>query len=252
VYVGVSRTYLAWIETPSGLPVELERLGLVPGWNALQLYGTRWPHVVPHDALTITVPEATTTLTLSGTWEAPAALAGTHNGRDTGGGGTSPEPPGPLRLAVVPRWSLQGGSLPATLLHDAPLTARWSIVLDGAPPEDHGASGGGDRDKLLPTLLTSIVEVPLAYTDDEEDGAFSAADAVVHDVCDPVAAGRVTAVWAQRTSNLAATFLLDGRHGWIAVVEGAVTAIRTGVLSDLAVGVGCVPPDDRDPGDGRP
>ena len=253
VYVGVSQAYLAWIEAPEGVPEALARLGLVSGWNGLRHHGTAWPHVVPRDEMTISVPEPQPTLTLAGAWDLaePAAPPG-NDGRDTGGGGTTPEEPGPLRLAVVPEISLQGGRLPATLLHDAPRSHPWSITLDGAPPQDHGAGGGDDRDPLRGTLPASVVEVPLAYTDDDEDEAFSGADDVVHDVCDPAAGARVTVQWRERSADLAATFAAEGQHGWLAHVRGATSEIRTGHVSDLAVGVGCTPVDDRDPGDGRP
>lgn len=270
-YAAASQTYLVYLSAPSGLPEELQWFGLRAGWNALNLYGTLWPHAVPMDSLTLTVRELQNSIVLSGTYDSTFAAGtattttGTSTGTVTIPGGTGDtgrwdtgryyyEPMGPIRLAVVPSVGLYGFEPPEMLLYDEAIAASWTISIVGAPPEDHGLpSYYYDYDYAPYGRSSMITEIPLAYSDQDESGSYTRGDWYLYSVCDTATFERITLLWAERSDDLATTFLLDGHHGWMSLSQtydyyygGSEISIQTGVLTGLAIGSGCYD-YDRDP-----
>jgi hypothetical protein len=183
-WAGVGGWWVMYVE--GTVPADFEVPGLVPGWNSVHL---RVNEDVPPDVADVSAVPLTTNLavqspiTLGGTWTAAGDLSG-------------------YGLVTIPGPFFSGGTVDAYLV-DGPLADPWGITLDGEPPADHVTAFewlGGD----------GALEVPVAYLDNDHDGAFGAGDEPRYGACsDGVPVG---AIWLYPFTDLAL--------GWQLAMQG--------------------------------
>ena len=208
-YAGVG---LAWPVYVTGeLPTEYADLGLVDGWNALEFSDAPTPAVYDITSIPLDAGLAErTSITFGGAW--------------TGAGD---------ELVVLPSVAFDGGSVSAYLYDDA-LTDPWSVTLDGAPDADHFEPLDGVGDAAL--------EVPIAYTDGDHSGDFTANDTPVAAACwNSLPVGLI---YLPGVSDLITAWSLAAQGvgtGWVGITLGDTggTTLSDADLGTLALDDSC-------------
>ena len=157
----VTAAGLVWPLFLSGsIPSELRTLGLVEGWNAIEMDLTGGSEIPTLHEITA-IP-----LTVNLTLEASISIGGTYDAE-------SP-PAKALSLAMAPLDVFDGG-IPDALIYDDALAASWVIDISGPPPAEHIS----DED----LGISAALEILLAYIDSNEDGELSDGDAPMYTAC---------------------------------------------------------------------
>ena len=189
----VTAAGLVWPLFLSGsIPSELRSLGLVEGWNAIEMDPTGATEIpILHE---ITAIPLAVNLAL----EASISIGGTYDAE-------SP-PAKALSLAMAPL-DVFDGDIAEALLYDDAMATSWVIDISGPPPAEHIS----DED----SGYSAALEILLAYIDSNEDGELSDGDAPLYTACyegNPV----VTAYFEPPTDALyALSFALnDIVSGW--------------------------------------
>ena len=231
-YAAVSNAALVFVRSSEPLPTTLTSLGMQLGWNALTVVDQPLASV-PLNAVPIEIHPEENQLTLSGIFD---PYGGYYTGTyptstptttpTTGTGDTGDKPPLPTgdtgdyyfptgadSLAAIPAPMIYRQVVPKTLLYDAELEKTWSMTLTGEPPSDHQFTS----DPFLPDGFA--LEYPLWYIDVNEDSAFTDEDFTLAAPCEPEAQLTVRALWATRTPDLGLTIALEGRTGWLAILN---------------------------------
>jgi len=147
-YVGISTWWPVWIDGEP--PTEYADLGLVAGWNALELDFESDGEFTVGDPMAIPLPASlwpNEEITIGGSY------AGT-------------QPTDTQRLTLISGVAMEGGDL-SDLLYDDALADPWSITVKGDAPESHVI----EQDEFG---LTMAWEYPFTYLDN--DGSLSPTD----------------------------------------------------------------------------
>jgi hypothetical protein len=160
-YLGVSRHWPLWIE--GAPPAEYAELGLVAGWNAIELELDEENNFggdpIVHDPLAI--PLMTSLLPIEEI--------------TIGGGYTGTEPVDDQRLTFAPHSALWAGDLThADPLYDEPVVEPWGITVSGAPPQSH---------QIDPDGFPRATNYAVSYVDSDGSGGPSEGEPPVNMAC---------------------------------------------------------------------
>jgi hypothetical protein len=197
VMLGLSRHWPLWIEGDP--PTEYADLGLVAGWNAIELevdeendfagdFTVRDPLAIPLADSLRSVEE----MTLGGTY------AGT-------------QPMADQRLTLAPHAVVFTGDdvVHAEPLYDEPLSDPWTITVSGEPPQSHQFDVDG---------LMRAVDYPVTYVDADGSGGPSAGEALVNMAC--VGTGFVSVSWDAPPTTVAMAANYEYLFSRIGVLPG--------------------------------
>ena len=205
--------YIATVETDDGITqvaptitVFLDgdippQLGWDAGWNALEFTADEeLPTNIGVDAIPVNPLEGNDSITLGGTSSVDAD-----------------------RWLMVPSVMFEGLPVDAFLADEA-LGEAWSLTVSGPPPDDHF----GQED--------FVFEVPLAYVDNNESGAFNDGDSPVSPACTPDGKTALLIYLPNPTDPLSAWYsTLEGQPtlGWV-VLAAAENEADNELLSEEA------------------
>jgi len=219
-FVGLSMTSLLYVQAP--LIPEADKAGLVEGWNAvvLDFTGEQPLTVTPLDLVPLSAE----------LWPVESIEAGgTYDGSEAAE---------ELRLALAPAMSLKGAPSGEALL-DLPFTLvddRWSLSVEGVPPEDHFSTDGETAD---------AVEIPFTFLDDGDD-QLSSGDTLTAFAC----AGDAAVALVYGAPSMSAEQALNAvisaapRPGWkgMAGFPDELEDLDDGALDELVLSAACMPP----------
>ena len=209
-YAGVG---LVWPVFLGGeVPAEYLELGMVAGWNALELVPDSEEPIVhditaiPLDALLVERDSIT--------------FGGSLAGADT-----------PLFLA--PAALFEGGTVTAYVYDDV-VSDPWSVTLDSRPAEDHFSE--------LEGVGLVALEVPLTYSDTDHSGSYTEGDAPTTAACFDGAA--VGLLYLSGVTDLSAgwSLTLQGLGaGWVGLSldDGGGGVVSDADLQSLALDTSC-------------
>lgn len=150
-YAGVG---LAWPVFVGGeVPADYLDLGMVAGWNALQF--------VPDSEIPLLHDITAIPLDALLAERESITFGGSLAGDDT-------------RLFVAPAAIFEGGTV-ADYVYDDVVSDPWSVTLDSRPAADHFSE--------LEGLGLAALEVPLAYTDNDQSGSYTDGDTPTTAAC---------------------------------------------------------------------
>lgn len=211
VYVGAGLTWPVFLS--GTIPADYADMGLVDGWNALELVPDSQEPVM-HDITAIPLAASLAERT-------SITLGGSYVGDD----GAS--------LAILPSVMFEGGSV-ETYVYDGALDDPWSVTLDGAPEADHFAA--------LQGVGLGALEVPIAYTDSDGSGGHTSPDPLAFPACsDGVVAGLVYLPGVTDLMTGWSLTLQGVGSGWVGLTleDSGGMLLSDAQLQDLALDGSC-------------